>query len=188
MEDAFPPFLQILAMPYAFVVPKEAIDKYGKEFRKNPVGTGPFYMESWDEGDSLVLKKNKNYWKKDHDHQALPYLEGIQISFISDKNQELLAFKEGKLHFISGVDDSTIDQILKKDGTIREDIAKNYKIQKIPQLHTEYLGFQLNPQNYKNRKHPILNVKVRQALSFATNREELVTSRLKNLGDDWLEY
>ena len=57
LAKPFGAFLEILTMPYAYVVPKEAVEKYGKDFRVHPVGTGPFVFKSWDEGNNLVLLK-----------------------------------------------------------------------------------------------------------------------------------
>ncbi|GAB4339286.1 MAG: ABC transporter substrate-binding protein [Flammeovirgaceae bacterium] len=182
LENPFPPFLQILAMPFTVVIPKEAVEKYGADFGRKPVGTGPFIFKEWDEGNSLILLKNNNYWRKDPEHNPLPYLDAIQISFIPDKNQEFLTFSKGGLEFISGIDASTIDQILKKDGTVREEIASKFVVQKVPYISTEYIGFQLDPAKYEDKNHPFLNKKVRQAMSYAINREEVVSFLRNNLG------
>ena len=47
LKEAFSPFLGILTMPYASVVPKEVVEHYKEDFRKNPVGTGPFKFKMW---------------------------------------------------------------------------------------------------------------------------------------------
>ncbi|MEM1136740.1 MAG: peptide ABC transporter substrate-binding protein [Bacteroidota bacterium] len=184
LNKAIPSFLQILAMPYAFVVPEEAINYYGKDFARNPVGTGPFTLnpEEWDEGTSLILRKNNNYWRKDNNFKQLPYLDVVQISFIADKTQEYLTFLQGKFDFIAGIDGNTIEHILNKDGSVKASILERFKVQKMPYLNTEYIGFQLNSLKYENKNHPLLNVKVRKALSYAINRKELVSFLRNNLG------
>ena len=184
LKKAIPSFMQILAMPYAFVVPEEAVNYYGNDFGRNPVGTGAFILSpnEWDEGTSLILRKNNKYWRKDNNFKPLPYLDVVQISFIADKTQEYLTFLQGKLDFISGVDGNTIEHILEKNGSVKEDILKRYNVQKMPYLNTEYLGFQLDPSKYKNKNHPLLNIKVRKALSYAINRKELVSFLRNNLG------
>ncbi len=53
----FQPIMGILSMQYCSVVPKEVVAHYGKDFRKNPIGTGPFKFFYWDEGQALVLHK-----------------------------------------------------------------------------------------------------------------------------------
>lgn len=183
LKEPFGPFLEILTMPYTFVVPKEAVEKYGKDFRVNPIGTGPFTFKSWDEGNSLVLLKNENYWRKDNNGKQLPYLDAILVSFISDKNQELLTFQQKKLDFVSySGQPSSIDLILKDDGTPSPDFAGKYVVQKEPYLNTEYIGFQLDPEKYEDKDHPILDKRFRKALNYAINREELVSFLLNNLG------
>jgi peptide/nickel transport system substrate-binding protein len=183
LDEPFPPFLQILSMPYTYVVPREAIEEYGRDFRSHPVGTGPFRMQQWDQGAMLVLAKNENYWRTDANHQQLPYMDLVKVSFIPDKTQEFMAFKNGDLDFIAGVDANTIDKILKKDGTPRDEIAQHFRMQKTPYLNTEYIGFQLDKVKYATPDHPLLDVRVRQALSYAVNRDELVSFLRNNLGN-----
>lgn len=179
LKRRFPAFLQILAMPYAYVVPKEGVDKYGKDFRANPVGTGAFMLQKWEEKNSMLLAKNTRYWKRDAKGNQLPYLDAIQVSFIEDRNQEFLTFEQGKLEFISNISETSKDQILEKNGEIKEKFAGKFKVDKIPYLNTEYVGFYLEGEAANN---PLLNVKVRQALSYAVDRKGLVSLLRNGLG------
>ena len=52
-------------MQYCSIVPKEVVEKYGKDFRRHPCGTGPFQFVAWEEGQALILKKNQYYFEKD---------------------------------------------------------------------------------------------------------------------------
>lgn len=182
LEKAFPAFLQMLAMPYAYVVPKEAIDKYGKDFRVHPVGTGPFVFKLWDEGNALILNKNQNYWKKDSSGNALPYLDIVHLSFLSDRNIAFMTFRQGKLDMISGLDENSRDVIFTYNGSIKKEFSDQFDVQKIKYLNTEFLAFHLDPVNYENKNHPFLNKKVRQALNYSINREQLVQFILNNVG------
>jgi ABC-type transport system substrate-binding protein len=65
LKEPFIPFLSILTMPYAFVVPHEVVAKYGKDFGQHPVGTGPFRFRLWDVGNVLLLHRNPQYWRRD---------------------------------------------------------------------------------------------------------------------------
>lgn len=182
LSKPFGPFLDILAMPYTYIVPKEAVDKYGSNFRAHPVGTGPFVFKSWEEGNSLVLLKNDNYWKYDRNGSRLPYLDAVQVSFIPDKHQEFLAFQQEKLDFMSGIQVNFADQLLKKDGEIRDEFVGKFNVQKLPYLNTEYIGIVVDPALYKDKSHPLLNKKFRKALNYAINKRELVKFLLNNLG------
>jgi peptide/nickel transport system substrate-binding protein len=52
------PILGILSMQYCSIVPHEAIEKYGNDFRRHPVGTGPFCIVAWGEGQGFIMKPN----------------------------------------------------------------------------------------------------------------------------------
>lgn len=182
LEAPFPPFIKLLSMPYAFVIPHEAIKKYGKDFRAKPVGTGPFYFKTWDESNMLVMLKNKNYWKRDDEGKQLPYLDAINISFITDENMAFINFEQKKLDFLSGINENSRDMILDHKGNVKKEFSDKFKVHRLLYLNTEYLGFQLDSTTYEDKNHPILNKKVRQALNYSINREELIDYMRNGLG------
>lgn len=182
LKKPFPPMMQLLAMPYANVVPKEGVEKWGKEFRMHPIGTGPFKFKTWEEDSDLILSKNENYWKNDSLGNKLPYLDAVHVSFISDRNLAFMTFMQGKLEFISGLDENSRDMVFTNMGEIKEEFASKYNVQKIPYLNTEYLGFQLDDSLYTDKTHPLLNLKVRQALNYSIDRKQLVTFIVNNIG------
>jgi peptide/nickel transport system substrate-binding protein len=182
LKKPFPPFMQILTMPYTYVVPKEAVEKYGKEFRTKPVGTGPFVFKQWTENESLTLLKNPNYWRKDASGNSLPYLDAVQVSFIADKNQAFRTFEQGNLDFLSGIEESSRDLVLNRDGSLKKEFTSKYQVHKVPYLNTEYLGFQMDSNAYTNKKHPFLDKRVRQAMNYAINKQELVAFLRNKLG------
>ena len=182
LRRPFPAFLMLLTMPYTYVVPKEAVEKYGKEFGTHPVGTGAFKFDKWVQNTSLVLLKNSSYWKKDENLQALPYLDAVQVSFIPDKNQAFSQFTKGDLDFISGIEEGSKDIVLNRDGSIKQEFSSKYEVIKSPYLNTEFIGFQLDSSKYENKKHPFLDRRVRQAMNFAINRRDMVTFLRNKLG------
>jgi peptide/nickel transport system substrate-binding protein len=186
LKEPFIPFLSILTMPYAFVVPHEAVEKYGKDFREHPVGTGPFRFKLWDTGNVLLLHKNPSYWRRDAKGQVLPYLDAVQISFIADRKTEFLTFLQGKLDFLSGIREGSRDLVMNTDGTVRADFQGRFTVQKAPYLNTEYLGFQLDSANLTGEQaaqgRALRKPLVRQALNYAINRPELVAYVLNHVG------
>ncbi len=182
LDKPFAPLMEIFTMPYTCVVPKEAIDKWGKDFRKHAVGTGPFKLKTWDEGNSLVMVKNEKYFKQDSNGKPLPYLDAVLVSFIQDRNQELLSFQQGKLDFMSGLQATSVDLVLDKNGEVRNELKGRFVVQKVPYLNTEYIGFQLDKSAYKDTNHPVLDKRFRQAMNYAINREELVKYVYNSLG------
>jgi peptide/nickel transport system substrate-binding protein len=173
-------------MPYAFVVPREAVEKYGKDFREHPVGTGPFQFKLWDEGNVLLYHRNPNYWRRDAKGRQLPYLDAVAISFLPDRKTEFLTFQQGKLDFLSGIRAGSRDLIMYPDGTIREDFKGKFRVEKVPYLNTEYLGFQLDSAGLSGEQavqgRALRDKRVRQALNYALNKPEMLTYILNRVG------
>jgi ABC-type transport system substrate-binding protein len=186
LKVPFIPFLSLLTMPYTYVVPHEAVEKYGKDFREHPVGTGPFLFKVWDEGNVLLYHRNPDYWRADAKGRPLPYLDAVAISFIADRKTEFLTFLQGKLDFLSGIREGSRDLILNSDGSVRADFQGRFNLQKAPYLNTEYLGFQLDSANLTGEQasqgRALRDVRVRQALSYAINRPEMLAYVLNHVG------
>ena len=184
LKQAFPQFLEILSMNYAFVLPHEITEAYGETFRSNPIGTGAFKFSQWKEGNSLVLLKNENYWKKDQNNNALPYLDAVQVMFIPDKGQAFREFLLGNIDFVSGVEESSVDEIFNLEGSIKTSFSDKFSVEKAPYLNTEYIGIQLDASAacYANLNHPLLNVEFRKALNYAIDRKRLVVFLRNSLG------
>ena len=186
LKAPFIPFLGILTMHYAYVVPREAVQRYGKDFREHPVGTGPFQFRLWDEGNVLLYKRNPHYWRRDARGRHLPYLDAVAISFIADRKTEFLTFMQGKLDFLSGIREGSRDLVMNRDGTVRADFKGKFTVQKVPYLNTEYLGIQLDSTHLTGEQavqgRALRDVRVRQALAWALNKPELTAYMLNHVG------
>ncbi|MBP8892719.1 MAG: ABC transporter substrate-binding protein, partial [Saprospiraceae bacterium] len=152
LKTPFMPFLQLMSMQYCSIVPHEAVEKYGKLFREHPVGTGPFQLKKWVEGQTMILDKNPNYFEK-LDGQQLPFVDIVRISFIGDKKTAFLQLLEGNLDFMSGFDPSMANELLTRNGELRERYADKILCYKSPYLNTEYLGVNLE---FNDPKSPLL--------------------------------
>ncbi len=179
LTESFPPFLGILAMKYCSVVPKEVVEKYGKDFRKFPVGTGPFQMKMWEEGVKLVLRKNQKYFETDSNNVQLPYLDAVAISFIVDKQSVFMEFMKGTLDFMSGIDPSYKDALLTKEGTLNPEYSDKIQLITGPYLNTEYLGFNLKPTHTTN---PLLDKRIRKAINYGFDRKKMMKYLRNDMG------
>lgn len=177
----FRPLLSILTMQYTFIVPKEAVEHYGKDFRVHPVGTGPFRFKVWRESDVLILTKNENYFEHEGE-QRLPYVDGVKVSFIQSKQTEYLNFQKGDLDFLSGVDASYINDLLTKEGTLQPAQAEKITLYKTPYLNTEYLGFLMDDSKANFPKNPLKLKAVRQAINYGFDREAVIKYLRNNIG------
>ncbi|MDQ6812165.1 MAG: ABC transporter substrate-binding protein [Bacteroidota bacterium] len=178
----FHPILGILTMPYCSVIPKEVVEKYGKDFRSHPCGTGPFQFQFWEEGQALVLHKNLRYFEKDDQGKPLPYLDAVKISFLDSRATEFLAFQQGQLSFINDVDASFKDEVLTKAGELRKDWQQKVVLDKHAYLNTEYLGILVDDNNPVVKNTPFQVKAVRQAINSAINRKKLIMYMRNSIG------
>jgi len=170
----YAPILQVLKMQYCSVVPKEAVEKYGSDFRRNPCGTGPFQFVVWEEGLALIMKRNDKYFEKDSAGNSLPYLDGIKITFNESKATEFLLFRQKQLDFINDIDASFKDEILTLKGALREEWKDKVVLHIHPYLNTEYFGFLVDSTNKLLNNSPLRLLKVRQAMNYAIDRRKMI--------------
>lgn len=178
LKQPFPPFLGLLAMKYCSVVPKEAVDYFGNEFRANPIGTGPFYFKLWVENTKLVLRKNPLFFEEDEKGNQLPYLEAVAITFLPDKQSEFLQFIQGNIDFMKSLDASYKDDILNTDGTLKEKYVSKINMKTGAYLNTEYLGIYLDGEE----EHPTKSKLIRQAINFGFDREKMIKFLRNGIG------
>lgn len=176
------PILGILSMQYCSVVPREAVEKYGNDFRRHAVGTGPFQFVAWEEGQAMVLKKNPVYFERDETGKRLPYLDGIKVSFYDSKATEFLLFRQGKLEFINDIDASFKDEVLTKKGALRKDWVNKIQLQTHPYLNIEYFGILVDTSNIILKNSPLRLKKIRQAINYGFDREKMVLYLRNSLG------
>jgi peptide/nickel transport system substrate-binding protein len=172
LKKPFPAFLSLLSMQYCSVVPHEVSEKIN--FSREPIGTGPFKLQLWKDGVKLVMRKNNNYFEKNKDKVAMPYLDAIAITFIKDKQSAFLQFLNGNLDFVSGIDASYKDEILTRTGELNPKYNKTVNLEKLSYLNTEYLGFLINEKT--------LPIEIRKAINLGFNRLEMIKYLRNNIG------
>ncbi len=156
------PFLNNLAMtPFAIASP-EAIKKYGEEFGQNPVGTGPYVFEEWKKNDTITLLKNEDYWM-----EGAPKLDRLIFKTIPDNSARLTALQSGEIDLMDGLNPDDV-AVVESDGALQ--------LFKRPSMNVGYLA--LNTE-----KAPLDNVKVRQAINHAINKQALIDAFFGGLGE-----
>jgi peptide/nickel transport system substrate-binding protein len=168
LDSPFSSFLYILTGPAGFVMAREAVEKYGEEMK---VGTGPFVYCSESTTENVMLVKNPSYYRTDSIGNQLPFLDSVIFSFIPDKKAELEAFKKGDIHLIFGLPSASISEMV--ESQIADFSSKNpkYLLQRNSELSTQYYQFNIN-------RKPFDNVKVRQAFSYAIDRDKIIADVL----------
>jgi len=136
---------------------KEAYEKKGEEWcRHNPVGTGPFVFESHKRDQILKFKRNNNYWNK-----GLPYLDSVELLFIKDFMTQQAALQTGELDVLGA-----------ETGKIVADLRdKGFKVA------SGNTGSIVMVPDSKNAESPYSKKQVREAVSYAIDREAIVKAR-----------
>lgn len=170
LEHPTPNFLAILTHPCCWVFPKELYE-YEDQINYWCIGTGPFKAFTIKMNDVIIFQRNQKYRGIDSSGRALPYLDAIRCNFVENENEQLDAFLEGNLDLIFSVPRDNVQQLV----TSSQDPDAAYNIMTIPGLRVEYYGFQ-------HRTELFGDVKVRQAINYAIDRQFLVDSVLKGFG------
>ena len=174
LEQPFAGFLNLLALPFADVYPKEAVDKYGMDMRSKCVGTGPFYIKAIKDDQSVTLARNDYYWGKDSLGNQLPYLDGVRISFMKDQKAELLQFKKGNMDLMYKPPLEMMDEIKSSDDVLTPEY-KQYVLQGLPTLSVQYFGFLNTDKIFSNKN-------LRVAFNYAIDRRKIVEYTIKGAG------
>lgn len=153
LNEPFSPLLSALADITAGIVSDEAVEAAGADFYREPVGTGAFKMDDWVEGQSVALVRHDDYWDGDK-----PYLDGITFTFNADDNARAAAVRAGDVDFLYDGPESLLS-VMKEDDKI---------VVYSPEGQMSWLYLLLNMQ-----KEPFDDVRVRQAIYTAIDRQEL---------------
>jgi peptide/nickel transport system substrate-binding protein len=177
LSQPFPPLLGLLTMPYCYIIPIEAAEYYGKDFRNNPVGCGPFVFKRWEENVGMVLTRFEKYFEKDLAGNQLPYLDAINISINPNKASAFMDFAAGKLDFFNEIEAGLKDEILTPYGQLTPSYQEKYLLKAAPFLNTEFLMFNMESEN-----ELIKNEKIRKAINYGINRNNIVNNVRNGLG------
>jgi oligopeptide transport system substrate-binding protein len=154
LDKPDPIFLHKLAMPFASAVPKEVVERWGDDFARHPIGTGPFMLREWLSGQQLVLEKNPHYFIPDR-----PKLDAIVALIGVNEELQWLKFEAGEID-ISSIPPAEFTYVMKTPR------LKALTIHHVSAT-TSYLG--MNCQ-----MAPFNDVRVRQAFNYAVNKQKLV--------------
>jgi oligopeptide transport system substrate-binding protein len=181
LSKPYRPFLNLLSMPYCSVVPHEIANHFQKDFRSNPIGTGPFTFKFWAEGEKMVLLKNPTYFEF-FEGKRMPFLDAVNISFLKDRQTAFLEFVKGNFDFMSGIDASYKDELLTRTGALQKKYVSKVNMSKIPFLKTDYLGFNLDYSEGMGKLSNEAKTKIRSAINYGFDRNKMVLYLRNNIG------
>jgi ABC-type transport system substrate-binding protein len=162
LQKPFGPFLSLLAMTTAYVVPKEAVQRLGLDFGTHPIGSGPFVLSEWKHDQSLVLAAREYYF------DGRSKLNGIFYRIIPEDLTAVMEFETGKLDVLLipaseyeryTTDPEWRDQVYGRTG-----------------LNTYYLGLNCT-------RPPFNDLRVRQAMNLAIDRQHILNTVFEKRGE-----
>ena len=147
--------------PSLGILPKEEVEKAGKEFGNHPVGCGPFKFVSWTKGSEVVLEKFDGFYEK-----GLPYLDKVIYRIMPEGAARDMAFRAKDLD--ATLVGSTQYPVYQKDPEVSENLLE------VAEMFTRHIGFHMeNCEPFKNKQ-------VRQAINYAINSDLIIEKLLKN--------
>ncbi len=164
-------FLNILSMNFVSPLPPEVASKYfpdSAEFRKNFPSSGPYHVDSYQDGQKLVPKKSTNF-KPESDQARKAYVDEIVVDFTANSEDSI----------VQKIEAGEADLSLYLDTPPRSAI-KRFQTQKEAQLHASnsgaanFITFNARPEAQSEGANALRKPEVRQALTYAVNRAHLV--------------
>ena len=149
-------FLHVMALNFASVVPKEAVEAANGDFGKMPVGTGAFKLAEWTIGQKLIFAKNPDYWRA-----GLPYLDTVTFEVGQEPIVALLRLQNGEVDVPGdGIPPAKFQEVM-------GDPAQAAQVVEGGQLQTGYITLNVTIP-------PLDNVEVRKAINMAINKDRIV--------------
>jgi ABC-type transport system substrate-binding protein len=154
LDEPFRPFLQLLAMPAARIVPREAVENGAEAFSGHPLGSGRWILEDWRRMDYLRLVPNPYH----PDHSTT--VEAIELRIIPEAFTRLAEFEAGSLDILK-IPSAEFSRFL-------GDPSRASLVQSVPELRVLYIGL-------NNTHPPLSDVRVRRALNMAVDVDRMIT-------------
>ena len=140
-------------------------EEKAKVFAEHPIGSGPFMFESWQRGTELVITRNPHYWQLGEDGKPLPYLDKVRFPIIPDDATRILKLQAGE---VDGAEFIPYARV----GELRND--PNLDMILFPSTRVTLLGLNIRPTLKNGAKNILSDVKVRQALNYAIDKNALI--------------
>lgn len=160
------PFLANIAMPFAYIISKEYTDTLEtagtkEELNNAPIGTGPFRFVAYQKDAVIRYEANADYWGD------APKIDNLVFAITPDASVRLQKLKAGECHLMPFPSPADLDSIRADD---------NLKMDELAGLNVGYLAYNTNTA-------PFDNVRVRQALNMAMNKESIIESVFEGNAD-----
>ena len=159
--------------------PGETVIEKARVMGANPVGSGPFMFDSWSRGASMKLVRNPHYWREGTDGKPLPYLDTLEFEIIPDDATRILKVQSGEIDGAEFIPFSRVNE-LKADPELNMTIFPGTKV--------VFANMNVRPEFKDGSPNPLSDVKVRQALNYATDKDAVIGIVTHGIGTPMSSY
>jgi peptide/nickel transport system substrate-binding protein len=162
-KQPFAPIFVGLGYSYCAPISIPAVQKYGDQYGRHPVGTGPYKFVDWTADDTIILEKNADHtWSTTfYKTQQAPQIDRVEFRVIPDDATRLSALTSGEVDVVAGTDAVPIDKI----SSLKD--QQGLTVYTRPMVGVYYA-------NLNHKMKPFDDVRVRQAISYAIDRDSIV--------------
>lgn len=178
LENAIPMALDLLTLPYFSIVPAEDVERWWKDFRKSPVGAGPYQLQEVDADQTISLQRFAGFY----DTQTAQ-ISGLRFQIMPETNDRFQAFVKKQVdhapvpgEYFERVLEDPVWNPLGQEKVVKASSQSNIqqsKVLKIPRWSTHYL-------NMDNQSFPFNEPKVRKAFNFAVDKQAITDHILQS--------
>src|SRR5215204_4316481 len=154
-------FRYVTATTAGHVIPAAAIEQFGLDLLRNPVGTGPYKLANWAAGSEIVLEKNTNYWQ-----EGKPHFDRFIYKIVEEGTTRVTGLKNDELNMVAQLPPDQIEAVMGFENVNFQDVV----------------GYTINVMALRNDQPPFDDVNIRKAVSYATPLQEIMENIVGVIG------
>jgi peptide/nickel transport system substrate-binding protein len=154
-------FRYVTATTAGHVIPAAAIEEFGLDLLRNPVGTGPYQLVNWAAGTEIVLEKNPNYWQ-----EGKPYFDRFVYKIVEEGTTRVTGLKNDELNMIASVPPDQVEAVMS---------FENVNFQQV-------VGYTINMMALRNDQPPFDDINIRKAVCYATPLQSIMENIVGSTG------
>lgn len=158
IHEANRAFLYMLAMPFGSIVPKELAGQDTEAFGASPVGTGPYFLKSYTKGQVATFQRNEHYWR-----DGYPKTDTVEFRLVVDATTQMQQVQAGQLDLTGNDIPTGAFEGIVNDPALKDQVVRQ------PIVAIQYLSIDTSGPSKE-----LSNVKVRQAMAHAIDKENLL--------------
>lgn len=173
LAEPFSPFLSNLGIEYFGIISPTAVEKFGEEYGRNPVGTGPFVLQEWVSGEKITLVGNPDHqnFHSYAENKGAPKLDSLNFLNMPESQTQMAAFETGQVNMF-GVPPENVRDI--------EDSGQYQVFRQLSAGSIWFLEYAMEPvpagETGATFKAPFDDVRTRQAVAYAINADEMIAT------------